>query len=209
MDENLRVDHVIYGVRDIDAAADRLLAERGLASVPGGRHEGRGTGNRIVPLGSSYLELMGVVDADEAAVHPFGQWFSAQIAHGDRFITWCVGTDDIEHVAERLGLAVEPWTRATPDGGVLRWRLAGLELTFLDPSLPFFIQWDLPEQHPSHQSAPHRVQPSGYALIDLAGDPARIENHLGGAELPVSVDQGDPAVRSVVIATDQGDIEIR
>src|SRR5262245_53549604 len=62
----LAIDHVILLAADLDHAAARLLKTHGLASLPGGRHPGHGTGNRIVPLGDSYLELMGVVDEVEA-----------------------------------------------------------------------------------------------------------------------------------------------
>src|SRR3990170_2594576 len=43
------IDHVIYGVVDVDATAERLRREHGLGSLPGGRHLG-GTTNRLVPL---------------------------------------------------------------------------------------------------------------------------------------------------------------
>ena len=45
------IDHVIYAVDDLDTAGAALFDREGLASVPGGRHEGWGTANRIVPLG--------------------------------------------------------------------------------------------------------------------------------------------------------------
>ena len=66
----LALDHVIVTVHELDAAARRYHEEHGLGSVPGGRHAGHGTGNRIVPLGTSYIELMAVVDGDEAASSP-------------------------------------------------------------------------------------------------------------------------------------------
>ena len=60
--EGLYIDHVIYGVTDIDAAAERLRCEHGLGSVPGGVHLG-GTTNRVVPLAPPvFLELLGVGD---------------------------------------------------------------------------------------------------------------------------------------------------
>ena len=114
MAENLRIDHVIFGTADIERTAQMLEEEHGLASVAGGRHESRGTGNRILPVGDAYLELMGIVDPDEAAAHPFGRWFSSQIADGDRFLMWCLGTDDIDAVAlgaiarKSLGVRVPP-----------------------------------------------------------------------------------------------------
>ena len=61
----LELSQVIYGVRDLDAATQRLHA-LGLNVLDGGRHPGLGTANRIIPLGSAYLELLGVVDETEA-----------------------------------------------------------------------------------------------------------------------------------------------
>ena len=51
----MRIDHAIIGARDIEAVADRLWEQHGLASLQGGRHPGWGTHNRIVPLGGPYL----------------------------------------------------------------------------------------------------------------------------------------------------------
>jgi hypothetical protein len=48
----VRIDHVIYGTADLDVAAVRIEAQLGLTTVAGGRHDGVGTHNRIVPLGT-------------------------------------------------------------------------------------------------------------------------------------------------------------
>jgi Glyoxalase-like domain len=53
----LHIDHIVWGVDDLDRAAAQVQERYGLASVPGGRHPGWGTANRIIPLGPSYLEL--------------------------------------------------------------------------------------------------------------------------------------------------------
>ncbi|MEA2516295.1 MAG: hypothetical protein QOG16_133 [Actinomycetota bacterium] len=209
MVENLRVDHVIFGTVDMERTAAEILERHGLASVVGGRHEGRGTGNRIVPLGSAYLELMGVVDEAEAANHPFGRWFTEQISDRDRFLMWCIGTDDIDAVSTRLGLEVEEWTRATPDGAILSWRLAGLEISNEHPEIPFFIQWTVPEElHPSKARALHPNVPSGYAMITLAGDHARVQRWIGDSDLPVRFTTGKQGVVDVTIATDRGEIAL-
>ena len=62
----MRIDHVIYAAADLDAAAARIESELGLVAGGGGRHEGLGTVNRIVPLGGGYLELLAVADREEA-----------------------------------------------------------------------------------------------------------------------------------------------
>ena len=50
----LELSQVIYGVRDLDAATERMQA-LGLTVLDGGRHPVLGTANRIIPLGSAYL----------------------------------------------------------------------------------------------------------------------------------------------------------
>ena len=75
----LALDHVIVAVADLDEAARRYDEQHGLTALAGGRHAGHGTGNRIVPLGGSYIELMGVVDREEAAASPLGSWLGRRL----------------------------------------------------------------------------------------------------------------------------------
>ena len=61
-----RIDHIIIGAKDLKAAGDHIYDTYGLASYVGGRHQGWGTENIIVPLGEAYLELAAVFDAEIA-----------------------------------------------------------------------------------------------------------------------------------------------
>ncbi len=206
----LRLDHVVLAVPDLDAAGTRILNELGLGSLPGGRHPGWGTGNRIVPLGHDYVELLAVVDPLEAESSPIGRWISNVSRSGDRFVAWCVSTDDIEGVAERLGLAITRGSRSLPDGRSLTWRSAAFDLIADHPDLPFFISWDGPlELHPGRARAEHRVEPNGIAWIEVAGDHGRLHGWLGGDDVPVRVVGGQPGVRAIGIATAQGEIVLR
>src|SRR5215207_3455773 len=83
----MRIDHVIYGTTDLDAATARIEREVGLEVVAGGRHEGQGTHNRIVPLGNAYLELLAIRDREEAASSPIGRILLERIT-GDGLIAW-------------------------------------------------------------------------------------------------------------------------
>jgi catechol 2,3-dioxygenase-like lactoylglutathione lyase family enzyme len=56
------IDHVIVGVRDLDAARERY-ARLGFNTTPRGRHAGWGTANHCVMLENDYVELLGIVDA--------------------------------------------------------------------------------------------------------------------------------------------------
>ena len=89
------LDHVLIAVSDLETAASEVEQRHGLASVEGGRHQGLGTANAIVPLGGTYLELVAVVDEAEAArerVRKLG-------GRRRRFRAccgWCVRTDDLD-----------------------------------------------------------------------------------------------------------------
>jgi hypothetical protein len=112
----MHIDHLIYAVRDLDAAAARFDS-LGLSSYPGGSHPGLGTSNRIVPLGDAYIELL--------APAPFD----------DRFAGWML-----------RGLPMPddalPMERVTPTGEVLRWQLAGLAGgSIWEVRSPVLIEW--------------------------------------------------------------------
>jgi hypothetical protein len=206
----LRLDHVVLAVRDLDAAGTRILNEAGLGSLPGGRHPGWGTENRIVPLGHEYVELLAVVDPMEAESSHVGRWVSNASRSDDRFAAWCVSTDEIEGVAERLGLAVATGSRSLPDGRTLRWRSVGFDRVPEHPDLPFFISWDgPPDLHPGRDGAEHRVEPKGLAWIEVAGDHGRLRDWLGGEDVPVRVVGGEPGMRAIGISTARGEIVLR
>jgi hypothetical protein len=189
----MEVDHVLIAVDDLEAAAKEVEERYGLASVEGGRHQGFGTANRIVPLGETYLELVAVVDRAEAAASGFGSWVGG--GERPRLLGWCLRTDALDAVAKRLGLTTADGSRARPDGAVLRWRMAGLERSAEEPSLPFFIEWGAGTLYPGGALA----QSATIDEVRLQGDPDRIEEWLGGANVAISVSQGRPALRSIVL----------
>jgi glyoxalase-like protein len=204
----LRIDHIVWGVDDFDRTAAEVQDRYGLASVPGGRHPGWGTANRIIPLGPSYLELLAVVDADEAAADPVGSGYARHIRAAAGLMLWCLATDELDAIAARLGLGIEAKSRVLPDGTSLGWRLVGLPEALENPSLPFFIEWDVvPERHPGRMEAVHAVAPEGIASVTVGADPAELSAWLGGAWLPVRL-AGPPGVNSVTVATASGDIVI-
>ena len=201
---------MILGVRDLEAAARRLYEEYGLASVAGGRHLGHGTGNRIVPLGPDYLELLAVVDREEAANSLLGRTVSAQLADGDRFLGLCLRTDDIDREAARLELGPRTMSRRRPDGRELVWRLAGLESALPPRSLPFFIEWRVPDTlHPGREIAAHRVSPRGIAWVEVGGDFRELTDWVGGTSLALRSVPGPPGVRAVGIRTVEGGTTLR
>lgn len=179
---------MIYATDDLDAAAVRVEAALGVAAVPGGRHARIGTENRIVPLGGGYLELLAVADAAEAASSPFGKGLLRRLGQGgDGLFGWAVSVDDLGPVTARLGTPVVTITREGMSA-----RLTGVVEAMAEPCLPFFISRapDIPDPGAIGDAG-------GIAWVEVAGDRARLERWLGGAELPVRVVDGRTGVRAL------------
>ena len=202
----LAVDHGIVVVNDLEATARRYEHEFGLASVAGGRHAGHGTGNRIVPLGADYIELMAVVDADEAAASPLGTWVRRRLVEvGEAPAALCLRTDDIDAVARKIGRPPLAMSRTRPDGVELAWHLAGLDAALAD-GLPFFIQWHVDAaDHPGRQPVEHRAAVRGIEWVELGGDEDRLGAWLGQHELPLRHVDGAPGPHRVGISVLDGE----
>lgn len=205
----MRIDHVLIAVADLEAAAREFAATYGLASLEGGRHPGWGTANRIVPLGDSYLELVAVVDAADAAGNEFGRWVAAaDVQAGYPMLGWVVRTQALDQVARRLGLRIDPGSRITPTGDVLRWRSAGLDQPRDEPSVPFFIEWSSESPFPGHAEIAHPAGAAAITRLDLSGDAGRLSEWLGAHDLPIVIHDGPPSIERLVIGTAAGEIGV-
>ena len=182
----MRIDHVLWVAGDLHPAADRLAEEHGLPDGGGGRHVGIGTHNRVFPLGGGYLEVIAIADHDEAATSDIGR---AVAAAPDGLFGWAVAVDDVPAEAKRLGLEV---TSIERDG--LTARLTGVTEAMAEPWLPFFIERDPGIANPGASG-----DAGGIAWLELAADPERLHEWLGGGEeLPLRYAAGEaPGVRAV------------
>ena len=110
----MRVDHLVYGVSDLDAAAKRFWDDFGLEALAQATHGELGTANRIVPVGDGqYVELFAVADPSNA--NPLVTMLAEVLGAGDRFVGVCLEPDDFESVATRLGERA-PDHRVEPGG---------------------------------------------------------------------------------------------
>jgi hypothetical protein len=186
----VHIDHVIYATNDLDAAAERLEAELGLPTLPGGRHEGLGTHNRIMPLGGGYLELLAVADSEEMSHSALGVATRTLIEQtADGLAMWAVAVDDVGPIAARLGTSVIEIARQG-----LSASLTGLLESTREPFLPFFIS-----RHHGVADPGSGGDAGGISWIEVGGDAARLEEWNGGAVLPVRVVEGAAGVRAVGI----------
>ena len=183
----VRIDHVIIAASDLDATTDRVCAQLGLEARGGGRHDGLGTHNRIVPLRSGFLEILAVIDACEGRQSKLGRAVLRRLAEvGEGLMAWAVAVDDVTPVAARLGTSIDVVGRQGRSA-----KLTGLTEALTIPSLPFFISRD--HEIPRSDAVPDAV----FEWIEVTGDPAQLERHLDGATLPVRVSPGPAALNAV------------
>ncbi|MEI6373129.1 MAG: VOC family protein [Actinomycetes bacterium] len=200
------VDHVVIVSLDVDDTCQRLFYATGLASIAGGVHEGLGTANRIVPLGTGYLEILAVDDATLAALNPFGQLALAGAATArdsglvEHLAAWSACVPSVERAAEATGGEVMALSRA----GV-SVRLTGIAEATVNPSLPFMLQRAEGQVSPESRNADHRVQPTGVARLIASSPTSNLwAEHLPLGATEFDVTTGDAALLSVEIAFADG-----
>jgi hypothetical protein len=196
-----------------DLHAGRMQMEGlGLTVLEGGRHPGRGTANLIVPFGRQYLELLCIVDEDEARASPQGQpVVAAWSARGPGLARWSVEPADIEATALRVGHGIERRQRALPDGTPVTWRAVAVDRAWSEPWRCAFMAWDDPDTHPAHAAVVHRNGATGFAGIDVVvPDMASALGWLGGAAPDaVELREGTPAgVENLRLASPSGEIPV-
>ena len=181
---------MILATGDLDATAARLEAEHGLRAAGGGRHEGIGTHNRVIPLGGGYLEIIAVADRDEAAGSDFGRAILRRIeAAGEGLIGWAVAVEDVAPVAERLGT---PITSIAREG--MTASLTGVAEAMAEPHLPFFIA-----RGPGIPDPGEGGDAGGIALVELTGVGEELAEWLGPHDLPIVIAPGPGAVVAVAL----------
>ena len=212
----MRLDHVSYaaGPDGLKGTAARIGALLGEEFRDGGIHPRFGTRNMVLPLtAGTYVEVVEVLDHPASDKAPFGQAVRARSALGGGWLGWVVAVDDIAKVEARLGRESVQGNRHRPDGFELRWRQIGVKGLQSDPQLPFFIQWESPEeQHPS-AGATGEVR---LGTLEIAGDPNRVSDWLGNSfEGPLEdVDvqwvapHGTPGVVAAQFLTPNGAVRI-
>ena len=192
-------------MRDLASAARHFEERFGLASLEGGRHPSWGTANRIVPLGDAYLELVAIVDPDVAVGSTLGRWVADRATDAGRPLGWAVRTDDLDVVAGRLGLGIEPGSRSRPDGSEVRWRSAGVGEAAAEPCLPFFIEWAEGVGLPGRSGVPADI---ALERVLVRGDAERLSSWLGEHVHAVEIAPGRCEVVGVVLSGPDRRVEI-
>ena len=178
----LGIDHLVIAVADPDDAAARLEETLGLAATGGGRHDALGTFNRLVWLGDSYIELLGIFDRALAERSWIGAPALEALDRGGGLATWAIATDALsaDLAARRVGgseLGDQiDGQRRRADGALVRWRLAvPPRLGQAEP--PFLIEHDgsaaewTPADRAARRALAHPLGgPARLAVLELAID---------------------------------------
>jgi hypothetical protein len=214
------VDHVLLPVEDLEAGAQKLYERFGLRSIAGGRHPKVGTANMIVPLGSQYLELIAIVDPQEAEGSRLGRRLAHALKEGRTFVAWALRTQSLEGLGSKLsagGWNLPPiieGSRQRPDGRVLSWRTQDLETGGEPSAIPFVIEWRVPDGlHPGEADASHRGGGTTLRRVVVgARDPIRVRRQLelllGESDLYEVREAAADGVVALVLADGNGELVI-
>lgn len=170
------IDHVLIACPDPDAAAAELDSLIGLRASAGGRHEAHGTFNRLIWLGDSYVELMGVFDASRAGNSWWGKHALNVLERGGGYMGVVLASDDLASDAAVLrarGSVLgqpEAGSRGRPDGRVVRWQAAHEPAPDPDLGLLFLIEHDTAAAEWTPAEREERA-----ATVHPLGSPARLE----------------------------------
>ncbi|MGY1616740.1 VOC family protein [Geodermatophilus sp. SYSU D00691] len=205
--ETGHVDHVLLGVRDLDATAARLRRDFGFHASSRAVIDGTGWANRAIPLGrGNYLELIMAHNPQT----PDGAALAALVRDGDRWLAWAVCLDDVAAVAARAGVAPTPGSR----GGAshpLWWTVQADPAHTTNGFLPFFITYtrdaDTAHLEPRHTGAAASVD--GIAVLELSGPgPEPITEWLGSLPPEVRITPGPPGIQAVQVRTGDGALRL-
>ncbi|MEZ5862324.1 MAG: VOC family protein, partial [Geminicoccaceae bacterium] len=123
------LDHLIIGVRDLEAA--RLAwARLGFNSTPRGRHVGWATANYCIMFRDDYLELLGIVDPTG-----FTNGLDERLAAGEGLMGLALGTSDAACTAAAWRAAGLASARTAELGRLLESDAGPLDLRFANVML--------------------------------------------------------------------------
>lgn len=193
----MTLDHLVYTTPVLEESVRLLTKQTGVRPVDGGPHEDLGTRNYLLGLGElRYLEIIGP-DLDQPEPErprPFG----IDDLTEPRLAAWAVRAADIEARVARSRAQgydpgpIEPLSRRTPEGDVLRWRL-----TFpYDPVVPFLIDWGR-TPHPARRLP---VVPLT-AFAATHPDPEEARTRLAALGVELDVGAGAPGLVAVLGGT--------
>jgi len=216
---NTMIDHIIYGVPELESGIQQIEDLLGVRPVMGGQHPDYGTHNALLGLGEGkYLEIIAPDPGQPNAPRPL--WMGLDDLTGPRLIRWAAKSDRLANRCQRalqsgvdLG-AVFPGRRATPSGQILSWELTDPRKEIAGGIVPFFIDWqqsahpadNLPQAgtltrfwaaHPSPEQAQQMLKAVGLQLEVLPGESPQLYAEIRRSEKIVYIENGSDFIDKI------------
>ena len=185
----------MYAAPSLEVGVAQITALTGVEAEFGGRHDGAGTHNALLSLGSDqYLEII-APDPDQSSGGAFVDELQAITQPLIR--TWAVATNDfdaVNAVEQSLGFTgnVIDMQRTRPDGVQLAWRLLFVGKHPFGLTMLFFIDW-LQSPHPAADTPTQCTLNEFSVQCPNAGDLQPFFDQIG---LECQVDNGERAMRA-------------
>ena len=205
------LDHFVYGASDLDEAVALLADLVGVFPSGGGRHDGLGTHNALLGLGSNkYLEIIAPDPSQSNIVssRPLG----LSDLTNPKLIAWAATASDLEgRISEgrKAGFdagVVTNMTRIKPNGDVLEWELTHRSQgPGEDGVVPFLIDWGESE-HPSKSCAVGCTLNQWYVEHP---DPPKIRRFFASLGVQSDVKLAEIPALVAIIDTPNGIVELR
>ncbi|GAB5527448.1 MAG: VOC family protein [Roseivirga sp.] len=198
-----QIDHLLYGVRNLQEGMAYIHELTGVKPVIGGSHPGLGTHNALMGLGNNiYFEII----APDPQQKVERVWMDLDQLEKPKLFRWAATTRDIMAVRNK-GLsngidigAVKSGSRYKPDGSLLEWTLSDPNVNLGDGLIPFFIDW-------GERGNPTSELPTGCALKSFSAThlhPDNINQSLDALGLELEVQQGPDSILIAEIETPKG-----
>jgi hypothetical protein len=192
-----KLDHILFGVPDLEAGTALFTELTGVQPVTGGSHPGFGTRNRLVSLAPDvFFELIAPDPEQEIKGKPRAESIAA--LPWPRLLTFAIQTTDLDTticVAQQVGLASGApvaMSRTRPDGVRLDWSVAHLSLAGYDAVIPFAIDWQ------------GRCSIKSFTVLHPA--PERLREIYGGLGVDIAVQTGTQGGFVLVLDTPKGEV---
>ncbi|MDO6515664.1 VOC family protein [Zobellia uliginosa] len=205
------LDHIVYTVRDLDAAILTLEKKLGVQAIFGGYHATQGTKNALINLDKgSYLELLAADESNQNIAPP--RWMGVDMLTKDQITRWALKSEQLKKDADILGQYkakmgnIGAGSRHTTEGTLLKWQLI-LPLPTPEVELvPFMVDWSQTETHP-HEALPNM----GCKLIELYGthpNPDLLANIFTELGVRFRIERDKNTSLKAIIQSPKGIVEI-
>lgn len=202
-----QIDHLLYGVRDLQEGIAHIHGLTGVKPVIGGSHPGLGTHNALMGLGNHiYFEI--IAPDPEQKVDRI--WMDLDQLEKPKLFRWAATTRNVMAVRDK-GLArgidigtIKSGSRYKPDGSLLEWTLSDPNVNLADGLIPFFIDW-------GEKGNPASQLPAGCILKSFKAthpQPQKVDSLLNILGLQLEINQGPEVLLTAEIMTPKGLIHL-